>query len=140
VAGLKAVLPEIHARGAEAVVVGCGEPGHIPGFRNATGYQGPLLADPSLRAFRAAGLAHGVTRTFHPRSVWKGIRAFARGFRQGGRRGNPVQQGGTFVLGPGDRVRFEWRDRFAGDHPEMRDVIAALESPHPGDAGGGTSR
>ena len=52
--------------------------------------------------------------------------ASSSGFRQGARRGNPVQQGGTFVLGPGDRVRFEWRDRFAGDHPEMRQVFAAL--------------
>jgi peroxiredoxin len=128
VAGLKTVLPDIHARGAEVVVVGCGQPEHVPGFREATGYKGPLLTDPSLRAFRAARLAHGWARTFHPRSVWKGIAAFRSGFRQGARRGNPVQQGGTFVLGPGERVRFEWRDRFAGDHPEMREVLAALGS------------
>jgi hypothetical protein len=108
------------------VVVGCGQPGQIQGLRDATGYDGPVLTDPSLRVFRAAGLAHGWNRTIHPQSVWKGIRAFSRGFRQGPRRGDPVQQGGTFVLGPGDRTRFEWRDRFAGDHPEMDDVLAAL--------------
>jgi len=56
----------------------------------------------------------------------KGIRAFRSGFRQGARRGNPVQQGGTFVLGPGERSRLEWRDRFAGDHPEMSAVLRAL--------------
>ena len=135
-AGLKTALPEIRGRGAEAVVVGCGRPEHIAGFREATGYDGPLFTDPSLRAFRAAGLAHGWTRTFHPRSLLKGIGAFARGFRQGARRGNPVQQGGTFVLGPGERVRFEWRDRFAGDHPEMRDVLAALGSSGSDDTAG----
>jgi hypothetical protein len=140
VAGLKSALPDIHARGAEVVVVGCGQPDHIAAFREATGYNGPLLTDPSLRAFRAAGLAYGWSRTFHPRSVWKGIRALARGFRQGARRGNPVQQGGTFVLGPGDRTRFEWRDRFAGDHPEMRDVLAALSTSGEGDAAGAMSR
>ena len=111
------------------MVVGCGRPEHIAGFRSATGYDGPLFTDPSLRAFEAAGLARGWTRTFHPRSILKGIAAFASGFRQGARRGNPVQQGGTFVLGPGDRVSFEWRDRFAGDHPEVRDVLAALGAP-----------
>jgi len=110
------------------VVVGCGRPEHLAGFREATGYDGPLFTDPSLRAFGAAGLAYGWTRTFHPLTILKGIGAFASGFRQGARRGNPVQQGGTFVLGPGERVRFEWRDRFAGDHPEMRDVLAALVS------------
>jgi hypothetical protein len=119
--------PAIRARGAEIVVVGCAQHEHIPGFRAATRYAGPLVTDPSLLTFRAAGLAHGWTRTFHPRSVGKAIRAFARGFRQGARRGNPVQQGGSFVLGPGERVRFEWRDRFAGDHPDLRDVLAALD-------------
>ena len=120
--------------------MGCGLPDDIPGFREVTGYPGPLLTDPSLRTFKAAGLAYGITRTFHPRSVWKGIRAFAGGFRQGARRGNPVQQGGTFVLGPGDRVRLEWRDRFAGDHPEMRDVLAALDSPRSADTAAAQSR
>ena len=127
-AGLESALPEIRARGGEAVVVGCGQPEHLAGFREATGYDGRLFTDPSLRAFGAAGLAYGWTRTFHPLTILKGIGAFASGFRQGARRGNPVQQGGTFVLGPGERVRFEWRDRFAGDHPEMRDVLAALVS------------
>jgi hypothetical protein len=123
---LRNVLPEIHTRGGEVVVVGCGMPEHIAGFRTATGYDGPLVTDPSLRSFQAAGLAYGWSRTFDPRALRKGIAAFASGFRQGARRGNPVQQGGTFVLGPGDRVRFEWRDRFAGDHPEMQQVLAAL--------------
>lgn len=125
-AGLEQASPEIRARGADLVVVGCGRPEHIPGFREATGYDGTLLTDPSLRVFEAAGLAYGWTRTFHPLTFIKGIRAFAGGFRQGARRGNPVQQGGTFVLGPGERVRFQWRDRFAGDHPEMDEVLAAL--------------
>jgi peroxiredoxin len=128
VAGLKGALPEIRGRGGEVVVVGSGQPEHIAEFREATGYDGPLVADPSLRAFEAAGLAYGWTRTFHPLAVLKGMRAFAQGFRQGARRGSPIQQGGTFVLGPGERVRFEWRDRFAGDHPEMRAVLAALVS------------
>jgi hypothetical protein len=133
-------LPEIHTRGAEVVVVGCGQPEHIHGFRDATGYEGPLLTDPSLRVFGAAGLTHGWSRTFHPRSLWKGILAFSGGFRQGARRGNPVQQGGTFVLGPGDRTRFEWRDRFAGDHPEIRDVLAAVRASGAGDTAAATSR
>jgi len=126
VTGLTNALPEIHGRGGELVVVGCGPPEHIAGFREATGYAGPLVTDPSLRTFQAAGLAYGWRRTFGPRTVLKGIRAFARGFRQGARRGDPFQQGGTFVLGPGDRVCFEWRDRFAGDHPALREVLAAL--------------
>ena len=125
-AGLAAAEPSIAARGAALIVVGPGKPEHLAGFRQVTGYAGPLYADPSLATFGAAGLAYGWGRTFHPLSILRGLRAFAAGFRQGARRGNPVQQGGLFVLGPGVRVRYEWRDRFAGDHAPMSDVAAAL--------------
>ena len=113
-------------RGAALVVVGPGRPEHLKGFREVTRFAGPLYADPSLATFRAAGLAYGWSKTFHPRSIWKGLRAFSAGFRQGVRRGNPVQQGGLFVLGPGNGVRYAWRDRFAGDHAPISAVLAAL--------------
>jgi hypothetical protein len=116
----------MHRRGAALVVVGPGRPEHLKGFREVTRFAGSLYADPSLAAFRAAGLAYGWSKTFHPRSIWQGLRAFAAGFRQGVRRGNPVQQGGLFVLGPGDRVSYAWRDRFAGDHAPLSAVLAAL--------------
>jgi len=113
-------------RGAGLIVIGPGRPEHLKDFRDVTRFTGPLYADPSLASFRAAGLAYGWGKTFHPLAIVKGIRAFAAGFRQGARRGNPVQQGGVFVLGPGDRVSYEWRDRFAGDHAPMADVLATL--------------
>ncbi len=125
-AGLSAALPEVQRRGGGLVVVGPARPEHIADFRRATGYAGPLFADPSLRTYEAAGLAYGWGKTFHPRTLVKGLRAALQGFRQGARKGNSLAQGGTFVLGPGDRVRFEWRDRFAGDHPDIEDVLAAL--------------
>ena len=108
------------------MVVGSAPPEAIPGFRTVTGYAGPLLVDPSLLAFKAAGLAYGKARTYDLRAVPRAVVALLAGFRQGARRGQVFQQGGTFVLGPGEKVRFEWRDRFPGDHPSMEDVLAAL--------------
>jgi len=122
-------VPEIERRGGTVVVVGPAKPEHIAGFRGATGYKGALFVDPALRAFRTAGLVRGRASTYHPLAVLKGIRAMAQGFRQGARQGDVVQQGGTFVLGPGDRVRYEWRDRYAGDNPNLDEVVEALPSP-----------
>ena len=140
VAGLMRRLPEIERRSASPVVVGPSRPEHIAGFRAATGYAGPLFVDPSLRAFRAAGLEHSRGSTYHPLAVLKAMRALAQGHRQTGRQGDIIQQGGTFVLGPGDRVHFEWRDRYAGDHADLDAAVGAIPAlaaphtaaPHPG--------
>jgi peroxiredoxin len=126
VAGLSRRIPEIERRGGTLVVVGPAKPEHIAGFREATGYKGAVFVDPGLRAFRTAGLVHGWATTYHPLALLKGIGALTQGFRQGARQGDVVQQGGTFVLGPGDRVRYEWRDRHAGDNPDLDDVVEAL--------------
>jgi AhpC/TSA antioxidant enzyme len=106
--------------------VGPGKPEHLPAFRRVTGYQGALFTDPSLRTYQAAGLTSGILSLLHPRSLLGYLRAFGAGFRPRGVKGNPAQQGGTFVLGPGERVRFEWRDRYSGDHPDPKAVLAAL--------------
>lgn len=125
-AGLKTALPLIASLGGGLVVVGSAPPEAIPGFRVATRYAGPLLVDPSLLTFKAAGLGYGKARTFDPRAVPRLLVALLSGFRQGRASGRILQQGGTFVLGPGAKVRFEWRDRFPGDHPSMEAVLAAL--------------
>lgn len=54
------------------------------------------------------------------------LAAMMRGTKPGRPSGSPLQQGGTFVLGPGDVERFAWRDRFSGDHPKLDDVLARL--------------
>ena len=129
--GLARRLPEIEGRGGTLVVIGPAGPEHIAGFRAATGYTGPLFVDPSRRTFQTAGLVRGWAHLLHPLVAFKGVRAFSQGFRQGARQGDVVQQGGTFVLGPGDHVRYEWRDRFAGDHPDLDEVVRALPAPSP---------
>jgi len=126
VAGLAARRPEIARRGGTLVVVGPAKPEHIASFRQATGFAGAVFVDPSLRTFRTAGLAHGWAETFDPRAMLKGVQALAQGFRQGPRQGDVAQQGGAFVLGPGNRVRYEWRDRFAGDSADLDAAVTAL--------------
>lgn len=125
-AGLGRARPRIEGLGAGLVVVGSAPPEAIRGFREATGYAGTLLVDPSLQSFRTAGLFHSTARTYHPLTFPLGFIAFIQGFRQGRRSGEVYQQGGTFVLGAGEKVRFEWRDRFPGNHPSMDEVMAAL--------------
>jgi peroxiredoxin len=134
VAGLMRRLPEIERRSATLVVVAPSRTEHIAAFRTATGYAGPLFVDPSLRAFKAAGLEHSRASTYHPLAVLKSVKAVAQGHRQTGRQGDVIQQGGTFVLGPGDRVHFEWRDRYAGDNADLDEVVDAIPAAQPSGA------
>ena len=113
-------------RGGRVAVVGIGGADAIRHFRETTSYQGPLFVDPTLAAYRAAGLASGIATILSPRAIASNVSAMMSGTRPGKPSGNSLQQGGTFVLGPGDVERFAWRDRFSGDHPPLAQVLDAV--------------
>ena len=117
---------QIHAAGAELHVIGNGRASFIDGFRDKTGFDGPMYVDPSLETYRALGLRRGVVATFHPRGVLQAVRARRRGHRQTSTKGDNWQQGGTVVILPGGEIRFVHRSKSAGDMPGTRGVLAAL--------------
>jgi peroxiredoxin len=59
VSAMRDAQPEIEGRGARLVVVGGVKPEAMREFREAVGYRGPLVVDPSLDAFRLAGMVPG---------------------------------------------------------------------------------
>src|SRR5687767_7745821 len=97
-------IDKIHAAGAELVVIGSGTPNFVAGFRETTGYQGPLYVDPSLKSYELAGMNRGMWRNFTPLSAFHGIRALARGNMQGRTQGDPSQQGGVLVIRPPGQI------------------------------------
>jgi alkyl-hydroperoxide reductase/thiol specific antioxidant family protein len=120
-------IDRIHAAGAELVVVGNGTPNFVAGFRELTGFRGPLYCDPTLAAYRAAGLRRGVMRILNPLSGAYAVRAMVRGNFQGRTQGDATQQGGVLVITPPDRIVFEHISKVAGDNAPAAEVVAALE-------------
>ena len=59
VTSLRDAQSEIEKRGAQLVVIGASQPNTMAEFRESVGYHGPLVVDPSLDAFRAAGMVAG---------------------------------------------------------------------------------
>lgn len=125
-AELRDAWDRIRAAGADVALVGSGTPDQAEMFRADYGLPFPVYVDPSLRAFRVAGLERGVSRTLGPASVAAGLRAFRAGYRQGRTEGDPWQLGGAVVVGPGHKVFYAYRSAAAGDHPDPEDLIAAL--------------
>lgn len=123
---LHRTIDDIHAAGAELYVIGNGTPNFIAGFRETTGYDGPLYVDPSLEAYRVAGLKRGVLSTFGPRSALRGIRTLTRGHKQGRTQGDPWQQGGTLVVDPGGQVIMAHVSSGAGDNAAPEQILSAL--------------
>jgi len=128
---LRDAQAEIGARGAELVIVGNGSAHFARAFREDFSLAGPLLVDPDLRAYRAAGLRRGHVELLSPRLPLHALRALRSGARQGAVQGDAWQLGGVFVIRPGGELMFRHVSREAGDHPPVSDVIRALDPDAP---------
>ena len=120
-------INNIRARGAELVVVGNGAPNFAAAFREDFELDCPLLVDPELRAYRAAGLRRGRVELLSPRVPLNALRAFRAGSRQTSVEGDPWQLGGVFVIRPSGDLTYQYVSREAGDHPPVEQVLAALD-------------
>ena len=121
-------------------MVGNGTMNFAEAFREDYRLDSPLLIDPELRAYRAAGLRRGRVEALSPRMPLNALRALRSGSRQGSVQGDVWQLGGVFVIRPGGDLAYRYVSREAGDHapPEAileslsKDVLAVTEQPEPG--------
>jgi len=135
-------VEEIRARGAELVIVGNGAPHFAAAFREDFQIDGPLLVDPELRAYRAAGLRRGRVELLSPRVPLNALRALRSGSRQssGEVQGDPWQLGGVFVIRPDGATTYRHVSREAGDHPPVDEILASLaDTAMPIEEGSATS-
>jgi NAD(P)-dependent dehydrogenase (short-subunit alcohol dehydrogenase family) len=122
---------DIRQRGAELVIVGNGAANFAAAFREDFSLDGPLLIDPELRAYRAAGLRRGRAELLSPRLPLNALRALASGSRQTRVEGDPWQLGGVFVIRPDGALTYRHASREAGDHAPIDDVLTALDPGAP---------
>jgi hypothetical protein len=121
-------IDDIKNAGAELVVIGSGTPNFIAGFRETTGFAGPIYVDPSLAVYQAAELERGLLKTFSPFAIGKTLSALGRGARQGRTQGDATQQGGVLVIAPSGKLIWRHISKFAGDNAPPAKIIAALRS------------
>jgi len=117
---------EIAAAGADLKFVGNGKPEEAALFQreDAGGY--PVFTDPSRRTYNALGMRRSVTATLSPSSAIAAAGATMRGLHQTKTAGDPWQQGGLLVLGPGGRVLYLQQNSSAGDRPDLEAALAAV--------------
>lgn len=120
---------EIEARGARVVVVGNGGAHFARAFIEERNVTVDVFVDPSRRTYDAAGLKRGMGATFSMNVLKNSVRAMKNGHFQGMTKGDPWQQGGVFVLGPGDTEHYAYVSAQAGDHPPVDEVVDAIVGP-----------
>jgi peroxiredoxin len=125
---LRGIVEEIRDRGADLVVVGNGGVEQARAFQEAQKLPFPLYTDPSLESYRRAGLRRGGWRGLSPLVLLHAFRAFRQGFRQTATEGDALQLGGSFVIAAGGRLLFQHVSREAGDHPDSRELLRALDT------------
>lgn len=119
---------ELQVLGVDVVLVGSAAPSEIERFvREEIGDRAvTVLCDPSLDAYRAAGLHRSFLRTFGPRAALGYLRATARGFSRGGTRGDLLQQAGALLVDARGVVLWSHRSRALGDLAELSDMVDVL--------------
>jgi peroxiredoxin len=123
---LREHVDAIREFGAEVLVVGNGQPEAAAHFRERFELDFPVYTDPSRRVFELLGFRRNLGGSAHPAVLLAALRARLRGIRQGKTEGDPWQLGGVLIVEPSGEVRFRYASRFAGDHPNMDEVLRQL--------------
>ncbi|XP_063151294.1 peroxiredoxin-like 2C isoform X1 [Candoia aspera] len=114
------------------VVIGQSAHHHIKPFCNLTGYHHEMYVDPGREIYRLLGMKRGeasnsAVHSPHVKSnllsgsiksMWRAMASPAFDFQ-----GDPAQQGGTFILGPGNEIHFVYLDQNRLDHVPINTVL-----------------
>jgi len=118
---------ELRALGADVVAIGTGDVRYARQFVEDEGIPFLVLVDDDARAAAAASVTNASWwRLLHP-STWAATRAtWRRGHRVHKAGARVTQLGATFVVGPGEHVRYAHLDPDSTRHAPLDEIIAAL--------------
>lgn len=117
-------MPPEHLKGVRVVAIGCSPTKFIRPFQKETGFPYELYCDPKREVYNAAGFVRvlgglGDSKSPHAKSsvaggimksAWRALKTASPS------QGDVKQQGGAFVLGPGDQLIYAHQDANPADH------------------------
>jgi peroxiredoxin len=118
---------EMTGLGAGIVAIGTGDRRYAEAFVRDERIPYLVLVDDDSAAAQAASLRTlSWSQLLHPRT-WKATRETSKRGYHIHKAGKRVRQvGATFVIGAGDRVRYEHLDADSTDHARIEELVAAL--------------
>ena len=119
---------EICSLGADVIASGTGDQRYAAAFVDDENIPFAVFVDDDGAAARAAQVKVVPFLAMFKPGTWRATReTMKRGYKihRAGKR--VTQQGGTWIVGPDDRILFEHVDRDSTDHAPLDAVIAALQ-------------
>ncbi|XP_052557204.1 peroxiredoxin-like 2C isoform X2 [Tympanuchus pallidicinctus] len=128
----KVVVVFVREANVRLIVIGQSSYHHIKPFCSLTGYTHEMYVDPQREIYKMLGMKRGEgndvsVQSPHVksgmllgsiRSMWRAMTSPAFDFQ-----GDPAQQGGALILGPGNEVHFLHHDRNRLDHVPINSVL-----------------
>ena len=120
---------EITKLGADIVAIGTGDRRYAEAFVHDERIPFLVLVDDDAAAAQAASLRTlNWFQLLHPRT-WKATREASKRGHHVHKSGKRVRQiGATFVIGAGDRVRYEHMDTDSTDHADIDQLVSVLRA------------
>jgi len=113
--------------GADVVAIGTGDRRYADAFARDTEIPFLVLVDDGAEAAEAASIPTLSWYRLLHWTTWKATRATSKRGYHVHKAGKRVKQmGATFVIGAGDRIRYEHVDHDSTDHAPLGEVVAAL--------------
>ncbi len=91
----------------------------------------PFLVDTGRAAYQAYGLESSRLRSWSPANVWYYTKALLRGRETFGKRGDPHQLGGDFIIDHQGIIRLAHPSRDPTDHPALEEIVTILQTLNP---------
>ena len=123
---MRGIVDDIRKKGGELIAVGNGNAKQARRFHEEQEMTFPLLTDPSLKTYRAAGFRSGVRTVATAGSAKNAVTALLQGFVQGRTQGTAMQQGGALVIARDGTEIYRFVSKEAGDHPPPEDLVGAF--------------
>lgn len=85
--------------------------------------------DPTLQAFKEFELKRGLWKTIGFKAIIDTIKLNKKENVKLNTQieGDPLQQGGIFVIGPGEQIHYKYINENTGDHADLNQVLEALQ-------------
>ena len=118
---------EIKRLNTDIVAVSFGTPYWANAWLEETQAPFPIWLDPHKESYQLYGMTTSKLQAWGPRNLWFYVKAFLRGEKSKGNRGETDQMGGNFIIDKDGIVRLAYPSKNPTDRPEVDTLLDVLK-------------